>query len=608
MLIASADTGKSFPSREEAYPQTVKLIHQNSEVQLDGWVDARSDNPIVLPSRGVKVWRPEFIIWPRDSNCPPLFAVLVQNGGRIFSWINLMNNKLHTMVPGQDGRNTGSVMFDFVKAGGQKGARGFKAIKRTDMCSLVVLEALDAGNGCSMAKSGASFKIHYASCNVYVAATLSNENKNRDLDSTVDSISLQDVKMNLNQYKRLKLAHDAHAFANMPNSINALPAGVFLNANASTISSKQSSDFLAMLEEISRVQKQHADLETRNAAQLGLLIGRAKCVAQNSSFTNVLNTLPPTQVNIPVQRKGVVRSRESLNVPPVTLPSVSSSSSSSSSRAIGNIGTSAVGSLDNLNHPFDFGLDFEPPMKQFGLPDTQNLDLQLNNQKNVFGMTIPAASDFLDRAEASEQEESTDDLTNQPPPTYTSHYKADHDHVMNIPQDQDSLKKKKSQYYLSSLGYFRNVHWTTMLVGLMLFFFAGFFGRDFYNQSVMNLNTNTVLYNPHEVFSATNSKLFPGIDETHNQLLLSVCSEKLLMNDKSLFVDGYTTEVTALGHNLRIAISVEDTIIAENQERTNLYHVVSTEPSAPFIEAGVFDTDAYRGSLTSCVSLLNNYF
>jgi len=200
MLIASSDTGKCFPQREEPAPKTLTLAHRNNEIHLDGWVDAKTDNPVVLPSRGVKVWRPEFIIWPRDTTSPHLFAVLVQNGGRIFSWINLVNNKLHNLVPGQEGRNPGSVMFDFVKAGGQKGARGFKAIKRADMCSLVVLEAIDlVRNGVSPtapSQAGSTFKIHYTSCNIYVAATLSNDSKILKLDdkapSSLESIPLDD--------------------------------------------------------------------------------------------------------------------------------------------------------------------------------------------------------------------------------------------------------------------------------------------------------------------------------------------------------------------------------------------------------------------------------
>jgi hypothetical protein len=139
-LSPTAETARYFPERKQG-PNVVevKFTVRNDDVFLSGWSDASSDTPTVLPSRGVKVWRPEFRV-TTNKPVPPLFAVLVQNGGRVFTWINLVNNKLLTMVPGQDGKDSRSVMFDFVKAGGQKGARGFKAIKRADMCSLVVLE------------------------------------------------------------------------------------------------------------------------------------------------------------------------------------------------------------------------------------------------------------------------------------------------------------------------------------------------------------------------------------------------------------------------------------------------------------------------------------
>ena len=122
-LSPTAETARYFPERKQG-PNVVevKFTVRNDDVFLSGWSDASSDTPTVLPSRGVKVWRPEFRV-TTNKPVPPLFAVLVQNGGRVFTWINLVNNKLLTMVPGQDGKDSRSVMFDFVKAGGQKGAR-----------------------------------------------------------------------------------------------------------------------------------------------------------------------------------------------------------------------------------------------------------------------------------------------------------------------------------------------------------------------------------------------------------------------------------------------------------------------------------------------------
>ena len=246
MFVISSETAKHFPQREETVPKKLKLLHRASGVYLDGWVDGQSDNPLVLPSRGVKVWRPEFMINNNELPISNLFAVLVHNGGRVFSWINLLNNQLLTTVSGEKGNTPGSVVFDFVKAGGQKGARGFKAIKRTDMCSLVVLEALENPNP-SDENTAITCNIHYASCNIYVAATgyttLSADSKVRKRADSSSSTSNENKTTHLDfehRMKRLKHSGSSSSDDSSKGSSLKAPRHPLNNSNHSKSQAKAS--------------------------------------------------------------------------------------------------------------------------------------------------------------------------------------------------------------------------------------------------------------------------------------------------------------------------------------------------------------------------------
>jgi hypothetical protein len=230
---------------------------------LSGWSDA-SDTPTVLPSRGVKVWRPEFRVIT-NKPLPPLFAVLVQNGGRVYTWINIENHKPLTMVPGQDGKDSSTVLFDFVKAGGQKGARGFKAIKRADMCSLVVLEPLPSGQ----------VKVLYTSRNFHVAATLPKDTK------SFGGVATDNRKRDREDVCNASVKRREFEPSGSQNSPSLDEAPCSPTTGLPPVSSiLMRPDMVVALEEISRLYKLHNMRQMHNAADLGDLLGQARAAVR----------------------------------------------------------------------------------------------------------------------------------------------------------------------------------------------------------------------------------------------------------------------------------------------------------------------------------------